>query len=109
MAYWGVAEAVGPNYNDPASDARFALAHAAIEKALTLGADASPGDQAYIAALAKRFPGDANADRRAAAEAYRDAMRAVVKQVPADLEAGTLVAEARMNLPPWGLSRADIT
>jgi len=69
MAYWGVAEAVGPNYNDPASDERFAQAHAAIEKALTLGADASASDQAYIAALATRFPGDANADRRAAAEA----------------------------------------
>src|SRR6266851_8599910 len=41
MAYWGVAEAVGPNYNDPASDERFVQAHAAIEKALTLGADAS--------------------------------------------------------------------
>src|ERR1700741_1741740 len=27
MAYWGVAEAVGPNYNDPASDDRFAGAH----------------------------------------------------------------------------------
>src|SRR5689334_6168690 len=23
MAYWGVAESVGPNYNDPASDDRF--------------------------------------------------------------------------------------
>src|SRR6202165_5899103 len=52
MAYWGVAEAVGPNYNDPASDERYAQAHAAIEKALELGADASSSDQAYIAALA---------------------------------------------------------
>src|SRR5258707_5313817 len=109
MAYWGVAEAVGPNYNDPASDARFLQAHAAIEKALTLGADASPGDQAYIAALAKRFPGDAGADRRAAAEAYRDAMREVVKQFPDDLDAATLFAEAGMNLHPWGLWRADGT
>src|SRR3989440_435875 len=51
MAYWGVAEAMGPNYNDPASEGRFAQAHAAIEKALTLGADASESDQAYIAAI----------------------------------------------------------
>src|SRR5216684_2966318 len=107
MAYWGVAEAVGPNYNDPASDARFAQAHAAIEKALTLAEDASESDRAYIAALAKRFPGDANADRRAAAEAYRDAMREVVKQFPDDLDAATLFAEAGMNLHPWGLWRAD--
>jgi len=109
MAYWGVAEAVGPNYNDPASDERFAQAHAAIEKALTLGADASASDQAYIAALAKRFPGDANADRRAAAEAYRDAMREVVKQHPDDLDAATLFAEAGMNLHPWGLWHVDGT
>src|SRR5881398_1018175 len=33
MAFWGVAEAVGPNYNDPASEDRFVQAHAAIEKA----------------------------------------------------------------------------
>ena len=109
MAYWGVAEAVGPNYNDPASDERFVQAHAAIEKALTLGADASPSDQAYIAALAKRFPGDAGANRRAAAEASRDAMREVVKQYPDDLDAATLFAEAGMNLHPWGLWHADGT
>src|SRR5882757_375461 len=58
MAYWGVAEAVGPNYNDPASQDRFAQAHDAIQKAETLAADASESDKAYIAALAKRFPAD---------------------------------------------------
>jgi tetratricopeptide (TPR) repeat protein len=109
MAYWGVAEAVGPNYNDPASDERFVQAHAAIEKASSLAEGASASDQAYIAALAKRFPGDANADRRAAAEAYRDAMREVVKQHPDDLDAATLFAEAGMNLHPWGLWHADGT
>jgi tetratricopeptide (TPR) repeat protein len=109
MAYWGVAEAVGPNYNDPASDERFAQAHTAIQKALELGADASPADQAYIAALAKRFPGDANADRRAAAEAYRDAMRELVKAYPDDLDAATLFAESGMNLHPWGLWHVDGT
>jgi tetratricopeptide (TPR) repeat protein len=109
MAYWGVAEAVGPNYNDPASDERYAQAHAAIEKALALGADASASEQAYIAALAKRFPGDGNADRRAAAEGYRDAMREVMKQYPDDLDAATLFAEAGMNLHPWALWHVDGT
>jgi tetratricopeptide (TPR) repeat protein len=109
MAYWGVAEAVGPNYNDPASDERFAQAHTAIEKALELGADASASDQAYIAALAKRFPGDANADRRGAAEAYRDAMREVMKQYPDDLDAATLFAEGGMNLNAWRLWHVDGT
>jgi tetratricopeptide (TPR) repeat protein len=109
MAFWGVAEAVGPNYNDPASDERFMKAHVAIEKALELGADASASDKAYIAALAKRFPGETGADRRAAAEAYRDAMREVVKQFPDDLDAATLFAEAGMNLHPWGLWHLDGT
>src|SRR5258708_27784716 len=50
IAYWGVAEAVGPNYNDPASDDRFRQAHEAIQKAVELSANASPSEQAYIQA-----------------------------------------------------------
>ena len=107
MAYWGIAEAVGPNYNDPASEGRFVQAHAAIEKAQTLVADASESDKAYIAALAMRFPADPKSDLRAAAEQYRDAMRDVVKRFPDDLDAATLFAEAGMNLHPWGLWRPD--
>src|SRR5579863_10302404 len=103
IAWWGVAEAVGPNYNDPASDERFMRAHEAIQKAVDLSANASPEEQAYIQALAKRFPADLKADRRKAAEDYRDAMREVVKRYPDDLDAATLFAEAGMNLHPWGL------
>src|SRR5882724_8495940 len=77
IAYWGVAEAVGPNYNDPASDERFMQAHMAIQKAVDLSANASPSEKAYIQAMALRFPADAKADRRQAAEAYHDAMRQV--------------------------------
>jgi tetratricopeptide (TPR) repeat protein len=109
MAYWGIAEAVGPNYNDPASEDRFVQAHAAIAKAQTLAADASESDKEYIAALAKRFPADPKSDLHAAAEQYRDAMRDVVKRFPDDLDAATLFAEAGMNLHPWGLWRADGT
>jgi tetratricopeptide (TPR) repeat protein len=109
MAYWGIAESVGPNYNDPASEDRFVKAHAAIAKAETLTADASESDKAYIAALAKRFPADPKSDLRAAAEQYRDAMREVVKHFPDDLDAATLLAEAGMNLRPWGLWRPDGT
>jgi len=110
MAYWGVAEAVGPNYNDPASDDRFAAAHVAIQKAVDLStSNASPAEQAYIKAMALRFPADPKADRRRAAEAYRDAMRDVVKQFPDDLDAATLFAESGMNLHPWGLWMVDGT
>src|ERR1041385_4063598 len=62
MAYWGVAEAVGPNYNDPADPDRFKKAHEAIAKAGEIGANASPAEKAYIAAMALRFPADPAAD-----------------------------------------------
>src|SRR6202790_3727694 len=107
MAYWGIAEAVGPNYNDPASEDRFVQAHQAIEKASSLAEEASESDQAYIAALAKRFPVDPKSDLRAAAEEYRDAMREVSKKFPDDLDAATLFAEASMNLHAWGLWHVD--
>ena len=109
IAFWGVAEAVGPNYNDPASDDRFKQAHAAIQKALDLSPDASPSEQAYIQAMARRFPADPGADRKQAAEDYNNAMREVSKKYPDDLDAATLFAEAGMNLHPWGLWHRDGT
>jgi len=109
IAYWGIAEAVGPNYNDPASEDRFKQAHNAIQKAVDLSANASPAEQAYIQAMAKRFPADPKADLRKAAESYHDAMREVVKKYPDDLDAATLFAESGMDLHPWGLWHVDGT
>jgi tetratricopeptide (TPR) repeat protein len=107
VAWWGVAESVGPNYNDPADPERFKRAHDAIEKASALAAGASPSETAYIKAMALRFPADPRADRRQAAEQYHAAMREVMKQFPDDLDAATLFAEAGMNLHPWGLWHVD--
>jgi len=109
IAYWGIAEAVGPNYNDPASEDRFKQAHQAIQKAVDLSSNASPSEQAYIQAMAKRFPADPKADLRKAAEDYHDAMREVSKKYPDDLDAATLFAESGMNLHPWGLWHVDGT
>jgi tetratricopeptide (TPR) repeat protein len=109
MAYWGIAEAIGPNYNDPADPNRFKQAHEAIAKAGELAASASPSEKAYIAAMALRFPADPTADTRLAAERYRNAMGDVVKQFPDDLDAATLFAEAGMTLHPWGLWHLDGT
>jgi tetratricopeptide (TPR) repeat protein len=107
MAYWGVAEAVGPNYNDPADPDRYRQAHDAVQKAVDLSAGAPSSEQAYIQALAKRFPADPASDLKKAAEDYRDAMRQVVSEFPDDLDAATLFAEAGMNLHPWGLWHTD--
>ena len=109
MAYWGVAEAVGPNYNDPADPERYKRAHEAIQKAVDLSGNALPSEQAYIQAMAKRFPADPGSDLRKAAEDYRDAMREVAAKFPDDLDAATLFAEAGMNLHPWGLWHQDGT
>src|SRR6202163_1626563 len=109
IAYWGVAEAVGPNYNDPADSPRFKQAHEAIQKAVDLSSNASPSEQAYIQAMAKRFPAEPKADLRRAAEDYHDAMREVSKKYPDDLDAATLFAESGMNLHPWGLWHVDGT
>jgi tetratricopeptide (TPR) repeat protein len=109
MAWWGVAEAVGPNYNDPASDERFKEAHEAIQKAGDLSANSSPSEKAYIQAMAVRFPADDPAQRRKNAEAYHNAMRELVKQFPDDLDAATFFAESGMNLHPWGLWHPDGT
>ena len=109
IAYWGIAEAVGPNYNDPANEERFKQAHEAIQKAVDLSGNASPSEQAYIQATAKRFPADPKADLKKAAEDYHDAMRELVKKYPDDLDAATLFAESGMNLHPWGLWHVDGT
>jgi tetratricopeptide (TPR) repeat protein len=109
IAYWGIAEAVGPNYNDPASEDRFKQAHEAIQKAVDLSGSASDSERGYILAMAKRFPADPKSDRRKAAEDYRDAMREVVKNNPDDLDAATLFAESGMDLHPWGLWHRDGT
>ncbi len=109
IAYWGVAEAVGPNYNDPASEDRFKQAHEAIQKAADLSSNASPSERAYIQAMAKRFPADPKADLKQAAEDYHDAMREVSKKYPDDLDAATLFAESGMNLHSWALWHVDGT
>ena len=107
MAYWGIAEAVGPNYNDPASDDRFKQSHEAIQQAVDLSSNASPNEKDYIDAMAKRFPADPKSDLKKAAEDYRDAMREVTKKYPDDLDAATLFAESSMDLHPWGLWHVD--
>ena len=109
MAWWGIAECIGPNYNDPASADRFRAAHLAIQKAVDIAAsvNAPENERAYINALALRFPADPNTNLRQHAEMYRDAMRDIALKYPDDLDALTLFAEAGMNLHPWGLWHHD--
>jgi len=107
MAYWGVALGLGANYNDPANPERFAQAYGYLSKAVLLAPKASAAEQAYIAALAKRYSPDANADPKRLAADYTAAMADLARSYPDDLDAATLYAESMMNLRPWQLWSLD--
>jgi tetratricopeptide (TPR) repeat protein len=106
MAYWGIALAVGPNYNEAEIDpSRLLAADMALEKAKELLAGASEKERAYIAALAKRF--QLKTDLKKCAVDYKDAMAALHKKYPEDVDAATLYADSLMNLTPWQLWTKD--
>ncbi len=108
MAWWGVALAVGPNYNDPAPDMnREKMAWDAIQKARALAAHVTEPERGYIEALATRYSGEPNADLKQLGVFYKNAMGALSKRYPDDLDAATLYAESAMDLRPWQLWSAD--
>jgi tetratricopeptide (TPR) repeat protein len=107
MAYWGVALAHGTNYNLKADTNALKAAFENLQKAQSLAGKVTVHEQAYIAALAKRYSVDPNADQNKLAVDYKNAMRELVKQYPDDLDAATLYAESMMNLRPWQLWTAD--
>jgi tetratricopeptide (TPR) repeat protein len=111
LAYWGLAYALGPNYNkqwemfEP-DEARstIARAHAAVANAHRHAAGASSAEQALITALSCRYPEGVPAqDWSVWNHAYADAMRQAYRQHPADQDVATLFADALMNLTPWAL------
>jgi len=106
MAQWGIALAVGPNYNEPQIDpSRLSAARQALEKASELAAGASEKERDYIAALTKRF--HIPTDLKKSAMDYRDAMAALHKKYPKDVDAAVLYADSMMNLIPWQLWTKD--
>ena len=107
MAYWGVSLALGSNYNVTADEAQLVAAYESLQKAISLSAKASQADRDYITALSKRYAKDPKTDRKALAQAYKNAMGELVKKYPDDLDAATLYAESMMNLRPWQLWSLD--
>src|SRR5216684_3142776 len=101
MAYWGQALVLGPNINAPMSPEDEPKAHA-----LALRAQASPRERAYIDAVAQRYSGKSD-DRPVRDRAYADAMRAVSRKYPSDLDATAFFAEALMDLRPWNYWAPD--
>jgi len=101
MCFWGEALVLGPNINLPMPEEAVAPAFAAMQKARTLAAKASPREQALITALSARYVEDAKADRTQLDAAYATAMANVTAQFPEDNEIAVLYAESVMDLSPW--------
>ncbi len=106
MAYWGQALVLGPNINAPMNADDEPKAYALAQKAMELMAGATPREQDYIEAVARRYTGNA-ADRQAADRAFVEAMRELVDKHPDDLDARTVYAEAIMDLRPWNYWTRD--
>ncbi len=108
MAYWGIALARGPNYNEWEIDAsREKIASEAMKKAQALERGASASERAYIHAMAKRVSAQPKVDQKKLGTNYRDAMRAMMKRYPDDLDAAVLFADAAMELHAWMLWKRD--
>jgi len=109
MAWWGIAVAVGPNYNLPVDAEHEKTAVDAVRHAIELSQSAPPNEQDYIHAIATRFSSDANPDYGKLNLNYSQAMRALAQKYPDDLDAATLYADSMMNLRPWQLWNPDST
>src|SRR5579885_3836429 len=93
MPLWGIALAVGPNYNLDINPEREKVAYRAIQEARRLAPHAPENERAYVEALAQRYTGDPNADFKKLAVNYKNAMRELAKKYPDDPDAATLYAE----------------
>jgi len=109
MAWWGVALAVGPNYNLPVDPEHERIAADAVAKAKALAGKAAPVERDYIEAIAARFSSDAKPDYHQLDINYSKAMAELAHNYPDDLDAATLYADSLMNLRPWKLWNADGT
>ena len=115
MAYWGIAYAIGPNYNKPwkffEPDEKVATlkrAHEALALAQSLAPQLKPVETALIKALADRFPQDPEIeDYGPWNDAFSDAMRKVYAAHTDDLDVVSVFAEALMNRTPWLLWNLD--
>ncbi len=101
ICHWGAALAYGPHVNAPMDSAAGLSAFAQLQEAISLAPHASRRERALITALAARYAAVPRTDRRTLDAAYAQAMAAVVKQYPRDLDVATLYAEALMNVRPW--------
>ena len=99
MADWGIALALGPNINLDVDPDREKQAYTSVQTALSK--EGSQKERDLVAALAKRYSNDQNADLKKLAADYSAAMGELSKKYPDDLDIATLYAESMMDLRPW--------
>ncbi|MEM6669854.1 MAG: tetratricopeptide repeat protein [Pseudomonadota bacterium] len=110
LAHWGVAYAIGPNYNKPwevftPEEKAPALerAHSALQAGLSVEG-AAPAERALLEALASRYPTDPEIeDYQPFNDGFAEAMRPVYTAYADDLDVAFVAAEAMMNRTPWQL------
>jgi len=107
MPLWGIALAVGPNYNLDVDAEREKLGYQTVRRAEKLAEHAPQIEKDYVAALAKRYSGDASPNYRKLSLDFAAATKALSQKYPDDLDAATLYAESLMNLNPWKLWSLD--
>jgi tetratricopeptide (TPR) repeat protein len=107
MPLWGIALAVGPNYNMDVDAEREKLAYETIQKAQKLAEHAPQVEKDYVAALALRYSGEAAPHYKKLSRDFADAMKSLSEKYVDDLDAATLYAESLMDLNPWKLWTLD--
>ena len=109
MAHWGVAYAMGPNYNfewwmmDPATKANaLGMAYDNTHAALALADTVTPVERALIEALTARYPQREAIKKQ---EAWNDDFAAAMKKVweahSDDIEVAAIYTESILNQTPW--------
>ena len=109
MAHWGVAYAVGPNYNlewhhfDPDGKAQaLATAFDATATAMALVEQVTAPERSLIEALSARYPQREPIDEQEPwNDDFADAMRNAYSKHREDLDVATIFVEAILNRTPW--------
>jgi hypothetical protein len=107
MCWWGVSFALGSNINLPMPADAAKPAWEALQNAIALKRYANAEERDWIDALATRYAADPPKDRAALDENFAQAMGALWKKYPRDLDAGVFYAESMMDTQPWAYWGSD--
>lgn len=108
MIWWAQALAYGPNINDVAY-AVLPQTLEAVNKANSLLGKASPVEKELIRAMTVRYSTDSTLTREKLNNDYKQAMRSLYAQYPANTDVAALYVDAMMLEHPWELWNANGT